>query len=89
MEEQNKKQATKGPACSISTLIVLCFFCLIISAITIPGYRMARIRANQRACYANQKTIAIGLEIYKEDMGKEPVSLDKNLRETLIKKGYI
>jgi len=37
-------------------------------AITVPGWRGARNRANQRACYANQKTIAGYFEMY----GLEP-----------------
>lgn len=89
MTEQKLKQAPKGPMCSTATLIALFCFCLVISAISIPGYSRARIRANQRACYANQKTLAMSLEVYKQDVANEEISLDETTRKDLLAKGYI
>ena len=39
----------------------------VLAAIAVPNFRRARERANQRACYANQKTIAGATEMYNLD----------------------
>ncbi len=41
----------------------------VLAAIAIPNFRQARKKSNQRACYANQKTILGALEMYNLDTG--------------------
>jgi len=41
----------------------------VLAAIAIPNFRQARNKSNQRACYANQKTILGALEMYNLDTG--------------------
>ena len=41
----------------------------VLAAIAIPNFRQAREKSNQRACYANQKTILGALEMYNLDNG--------------------
>ncbi|MBT3786634.1 prepilin-type N-terminal cleavage/methylation domain-containing protein [bacterium] len=45
----------------------------VLAAIAIPNFRQARKMANQRSCYANQKTILGALEMYNLDTGKASV----------------
>ncbi len=42
----------------------------VLAAIAIPNFRQARNKSNQRACYANQKTILGALEMYNLDTGE-------------------
>jgi len=42
----------------------------VLAAIAIPNFRQARFKSNQRACYANQKTILGALEMYNLDTGE-------------------
>ena len=45
----------------------------VLAAIAVPNFKAARERANTRACYANQKTIAGSIEMF---------NLDKNTKRT-------
>jgi len=45
----------------------------VLAAIAVPNFKAARERANTRACYANQKTVAGAMEMY---------NLDKNTKRT-------
>ena len=47
----------------------------VLAAIAVPNFRKARERANQRACYANQKTVAGALEMYNLDNNKSITQL--------------
>ena len=73
----------------LSFLVILSFIALIISIITIPGFRKAPERANQRACYANQKLIAGAIEMYELDSGKSYPVLDEKLFQQLVKNKYL
>lgn len=42
----------------------------VLAAIAIPNFRQARKKSNQRACYANQKTVLGALEMYNLDTGQ-------------------
>ncbi|MBI4861888.1 MAG: HEAT repeat domain-containing protein [Candidatus Riflebacteria bacterium] len=44
----------------------------ILAAIAVPNFKEARNRANRRACYANQKTLACAIEMYMRDKNKKP-----------------
>ena len=45
----------------------------VLAAIAIPNFRQAREKSNQRACYANQKTILGAIEMYNLDYGIQMV----------------
>jgi type II secretion system protein G len=67
----------------------------VLAAIAVPNFQKARRKANQRACYANMKTISGALEMYNLDnnqdgrlpnfaTGSQDVSY-----EALIEGGYL
>ena len=45
----------------------------VLAAIAIPNFRQAREKSNQRACYANQKTILGAIEMYNLDHGTQMI----------------
>ena len=58
--------------------------------ISVPGFTKARERAYQRACYANQKTIAGAIEMYQLDHSANKVTtIDMNLLRELQREGYL
>ncbi|MBI4863723.1 MAG: hypothetical protein HY815_26200 [Candidatus Riflebacteria bacterium] len=68
----------------------LALYCLpILSAIMTPGYKPARARANTRACYANQKTIAGAIEMYNLDRNTRRTVIDQALFRMLKSGGYL
>lgn len=58
------------------------------AAITTPKYAAARYRANTRACYANQKTIAGAIELYNLDH-KTTLSDPRTAGAMLVQAGYL
>jgi len=68
---------------------LLLFIVGILAAIATPGFRHARERANQRACYANQKTIAGALEMYDLDNNTATTALDDDVWRHLKEQGYL
>ena len=61
----------------------------VLAAIAVPNFRRARERANQRACYANQKTIAGALEMYNLDNNTSITSLSATTLQSLKAQGYL
>ncbi|MBI4865034.1 MAG: hypothetical protein HY815_32965 [Candidatus Riflebacteria bacterium] len=61
----------------------------VLAAIAVPNFKEARLRANFRACYANQKTVAGAIEMYNLDKNTKAPKLDQALFETLKKEGYL
>lgn len=61
----------------------------VLAAIAVPNFRAARERANTRACYANQKTIAGAIEMYNLDANTKIEKLDDGMGDTLVKGGYL
>jgi type II secretion system protein G len=61
----------------------------VLAAIAVPNFRRARERANQRACYANQKTIAGAVEMYNLDNGTCVRSLTPGVFDVLLEGGYL
>lgn len=52
----------------------------VLAAIAVPNFKAARERANQRACFANQKVIAGAAEMYR---------LDKNVKSTPVTPAFL
>lgn len=62
----------------------------VLAAIAVPNFRRARERANQRACYANQKTIAGALEMYNLDYSTSITDISKTIMESQLRaNGYL
>jgi len=61
----------------------------VLAAIAVPNFRRARERANQRACYANQKTLAGALEMYNLDNNTCITSFSATTLGSLKVQGYL
>lgn len=62
---------------------------IIIALIATPNFRQSRQRSNDRACFANLKTIAGALEMYELDHGR-PLSLNnRNALAKLVELKYL
>ena len=61
----------------------------VLAAIAVPNFKRARERANTRACYANQKTIAGALEMYNLDKNTDVKALDPAFLGSLVTDGYL
>lgn len=62
-----KKMKRKG--FTLIELMIVISIIGVLAAIAIPNFRSAREKSNQRACYANQKTVLGALEMYNLDNG--------------------
>ena len=61
----------------------------VLAAIAIPNFRQARFKSNQRACYANQKTVLGALEMYNLDTGENMTVSGETELKTLADKKYL
>lgn len=61
----------------------------VVAAIAVPNFRAARQRANRRACFANQKTLAGATEMYNLDNNTDVKELTPKLLESLKSEGYL
>jgi Tfp pilus assembly protein PilE len=69
-------------------LIFFVFVGGIIASIAVPSFQKARLKAQQRACFANQKTIAAATEMYNLDFNTRVDKLNPAFFQILLKKGY-
>jgi type II secretion system protein G len=60
----------------------------VLAAIAVPNFKRARERANTRACYANQKTIAGAVEMYNLD-NNTIAGIDSGTCNQLVSAGYL
>jgi len=61
----------------------------VLSAIAVPNFKSARGRANIRACFANQKTIAGAIEMFNLDKNMNVGHIDASLLNKLVEEGYL
>jgi len=61
----------------------------VLAAIAVPNFKAARERANTRACYAKQKTIAGAMEMYNLDKNTKRTVLDGPFFTSLKSGGYL
>ena len=84
-----KKRNQRRRGFTLIELMIVIAIIGVLAAIAVPNFRRARERANQRACYANQKTIAGALEMYNLDNNTSVTQLDLTLLKTLVSAGYL
>jgi competence protein ComGC len=60
-----------------------------LAAVAVPNFRAARLRANQRACFANQKTLAGATEMYNLDNNTDVKELTPKFLKQLQQGGYM
>ena len=87
VRSMRKSMARKG--FTLIELMIVIAIIGVLAAIAVPNFRAARERANTRACYANQKTIAGALEMYNLDNNTKIATLDKGVGEKLKTGGYL
>ncbi len=90
MKDTNKTSGKQKDSNYLIPLGIMIFL-LLLSLIFVPGFMKARERANERACYNNQKTIAGAIEIYEEANNTEIKAIDVDLfrrlkEEKILKK---
>ena len=88
----SKKKAWIIPCvigCAIIFGLSSCAAVGIFAAIAVPNFKKARDRANMRACFANQKTLAGAMEMYNLDNNVADSELNEELLKSLKDNGYL
>lgn len=73
----------------LTSLLIVLFILGGLAAIAVPNFRSARERANTRACFANQKTIAGAVEMYNLDNNCRRTDIGMQFMAELVKGGYL
>jgi competence protein ComGC len=73
----------------LTSLLIVLFILGGLAAISVPNFRSARERANTRACFANQKTIAGAVEMYNLDSNCCRTDIGMQFLAELVKGGYL
>ncbi len=73
----------------LTGLFIVLFILGGLAAIAVPNFRSARERANTRACFANQKTIAGAVEMYNLDNNCRRTDIGMQFMAELVKGGYL
>lgn len=85
MKQQKRR---RREAFTLIELMIVIAIIGVLAAIAVPNFQAARRRANVRACYANQKTIAGAVEMYNLDFNTDVATLS-GLTTTLVTEGYL
>ena len=85
----SKKEKLRSVQNTVKYLFVACFILALLSVITVPGQRMASVRAYQRACYSNMKTLASAIERYEVKHNTKKIQITEELWGKLIEEGFI
>jgi prepilin-type N-terminal cleavage/methylation domain-containing protein len=74
---------------TLAELVIVLVILGVLAAIAVPNFEAARVRANTRACYANQKTIVGAMEMYGLDTDPRRTVLDTAWFTALKSGGYL
>lgn len=85
---RQRKDRRRRQGFTLIELMIVIAIIGVLAAIAVPNFQAARRRANQRACYANQKTIAGAVEMYNLDFNKNVTSL-AGMEGVLESQGYL
>ena len=83
----NKLKKRKG--FTLIELMIVISIIGVLAAIAIPNFRTARQKSNQRACYANQKTILGALEMFNLDTGEQMTIVSGSNLDKLVAQKYL
>ncbi len=86
IDRNNRNRGRKG--FTLIELMIVIAIIGVLAAIAVPNFRAARERANTRACYANQKTIAGAVEMYNLDNNEKIIDL-QSIKAGLVTGGYL
>lgn len=86
MRHPQQRRRRKG--FTLIELMIVIAIIGVLAAIAVPNFQAARKRANIRACYANQKTIAGAVEMYNLDFNTSVGTLG-GIWDALKTKGYL
>jgi len=86
-DDMNQRRKRKG--FTLIELMIVIAIIGVLAAIAVPNFRQARKKSNQRACYANQKTILGALEMYNLDTGQAITIADNTQLDTLRNEKYL
>ncbi len=87
LQRRTRRLARQG--FTLIELMIVIAIIGVLAAIAVPNFQAARQRANVRACYANQKTIAGAIEMYNLDFNQSLTTLDGTLLTKLKTEGYL
>lgn len=82
------RRRTRSAFTLIELMIVIAIIG-VLAAIAVPNFKRARERANTRACYANQKTIAGAIEMYNLDKNTNKTQVNSAFLQALTSSGYL
>jgi prepilin-type N-terminal cleavage/methylation domain-containing protein len=83
------RRYTRHQGFTLIELMIVIAIIGVLAAIAVPNFRAARERANTRACYANQKTIAGAVEMYNLDKNTRRSDIGASFCATLVSGGYL
>src|SRR5438309_1170319 len=86
MKGLRRNTARKG--FTLIELMIVIAIIGVLAGIAVPNYQEARKKAQLKACWANQKTIAGAVEMYNLDKGTSEHDLTK-IADELVKGGYL
>ena len=87
--KRQQQPNTRARGFSLVELMIVIAIIGVLAAIAVPNFKAAREKANTKACWANQKTLAGALEMYNLDNNAQLAKVDQTTCTELKNGGYI